>query len=424
MRDDEELHLAATLDYVLAYSPAVLAILGAQLVASTSSLRYWLAVCAIPSSGTIPNEEPIPAIQPQPAGRQPWWRGVLTKAAVVVFGVALYSTYRAIGREAPEVDATLSVILIPLAIGATTYLFSTYSALPSISVHRNSAGALVNIQSKSTNFKTLTMVYLFLSIAICVGTFIAESDVFTTFTFFASIVVFSRWCMRVTSLRAFAIIFAIIFACDIVLIAPLTDMLLSKSGKGDENSPNSAVKQSLERFMVYAMWINAATCSSLTVSLASFCLRFDYHIHLEHSVNLSLKPFAVDKVLSMPGFGPGAVVPSRIPTGFSKPYFFTSMVTFIFAATTTLACLQFLGITLDHMTANMFILVAAGAIFFLHLLAVISMAGLRGEWQILSQYKEEWICKPIPAKSDINLDEGSGGKLESVPLLEHSSDAN
>ncbi|TDL27775.1 hypothetical protein BD410DRAFT_329248 [Rickenella mellea] len=39
MKNDEGLHIAAVLDYVLAHYPVILAILTAQLVASTSSFR-------------------------------------------------------------------------------------------------------------------------------------------------------------------------------------------------------------------------------------------------------------------------------------------------------------------------------------------------------------------------------------------------
>ncbi|TDL27798.1 hypothetical protein BD410DRAFT_781693 [Rickenella mellea] len=422
MKNNEELHPAAILEYVLAYSPVILAVIAAQLVASTSSLRYWLAVCAIPDG--IPDEGPKPAVQPQK--RQPRWWGMLANAAVIiVFGVALYHTYLAMGREFPGMDAILSAFLFPIAIFVIIGCFSTYSALPAISVHRNSAGVLVNIPSKSSNSKSLSMVYLFLSIAICIGTFMAESGVFTIFTVFASIVMYSRWCMRFASLRHFAIIFALY----IVAIAYITFLLLfskrSYSWKDGTKSPDSYFIQSLNRLLVYAHWMNAITSCSIPVSLTSLCLRFDYRIHLQHSANQSTEHFKLEMVpspLSMPGLGPGAKVPSRIPKQFPKPYFLMSILTFVFAAAATLACLPFLGIGLDRLTANMFMLMTAGAIFPLHFIAVIGMAGLRGEWKILSQYKEEWVRKPIPAKSGIDLEEGSGGKAETDLLLNIKGD--
>ncbi|TDL27800.1 hypothetical protein BD410DRAFT_824618 [Rickenella mellea] len=210
--------------------------------------------------------------------------------------------------------------------------FSTCLASPAFSVHRNAAGA-----------------------AICIGIFIAESDVFIIFTVFASIVMFSR---------------------------------------------------------------------SITVSLTSLCLRFDYHIHLEHSANLSPKPFAIDKVPSIPedGVGPGAVVPSRIPTKFSKPYSITSIVTFVVVAAATLASPSLLGINLDRQAARGFFFVTEGAIFSPQFLAVIGMAWLRGDWKILTQYKEEWAREPIPTKSDIDLEKGSGGK--ETELLVNVKDAH
>ncbi|TDL27799.1 hypothetical protein BD410DRAFT_781694 [Rickenella mellea] len=115
MKNNEELDPAAMLDYVLAYSPVILAVFAAQLVASTSPLRYWLAVCAIPDD--IPDD----AEEAKPPQKQ-WWQILATRkaAVVVVYGVVLYlvlyHTYRAMRREFPEMDAILSAILFPLAI--------------------------------------------------------------------------------------------------------------------------------------------------------------------------------------------------------------------------------------------------------------------------------------------------------------------
>ncbi|TDL27779.1 hypothetical protein BD410DRAFT_893964 [Rickenella mellea] len=407
----EEPHPAVMPDYITAYSPVILAVLAAQLVASSFSLRYWLAMCAIPGI-SISDQETKPAVRPQE--RLSRWKGTLMKAAsLVMLGVALYYTYRAMGRESPEVDACLSTILFPVAIFVMMDVFTTCLALPPISVHRNLAGDLVNIPSNSSHSKTLSLVLLLFSILIYTSTFIAESHVFIIDTFFASIVVYSRWGRVFNSIIRSAVAF---FGCTVAIVTATVLLLFSESVGGwtDAQKSPSYFNPSLGRLPVYTLWLTAIACSSLPVSLTSFCLRFDYGIHLEHSASPSTQPFSVNTVPSpphMPGIGPGAVVPSRIPSNFSKPYFYTSIVTFAFAVTAALAYLPFSGISLDRLEANIFMMVMAVTAFPLQCIAVILIARLRGEWHILSEYEEDWVRRPISTKSDINLEEGSGGNF-------------
>ncbi|TDL27781.1 hypothetical protein BD410DRAFT_781674 [Rickenella mellea] len=410
MKNTEELHPATMQDYVLVYSPVILAVLAAHIVGSTSSFRYWLAVCA------IPNEVPIRALQPQ---KRPW-RTILMYAAVyVTLCVALYNTYHAMGRELPDVDAILTSFLLPVAIFVISGILTTYTALPVTSVHRNSAGALVNHLAQTDGSKSRSVVYLFLSIAICIGTFIAESDVFVIFTVFASIVMYSRWCHQgFNSLKQFAMA----FANYVVVVVCIIIMFLLTKWPVDGYTWNLS-----RRALTYPVWINGITWSAMLVSLTSFCLRLDYHIHVERSTIVSVDTFAVKTAPPPPselGLGSGAVIPSHIPTKFSKPYFFTSIAAAVCAAVASLACILILGATIGHPTAGIFLCMMTAVAFPIQYFAVLGVAVLRGEWRLVSQYKEEWVRKPIPAKSGTGgLEEGSGGMLESEPLLNASKDS-
>ncbi|TDL27774.1 hypothetical protein BD410DRAFT_781668 [Rickenella mellea] len=93
----------------------------------------------------------------------------MTKAAVlVVCGVASYHAHHALGLEFSELDALMSAILFSVAISDIT-LLRIHSALPVTSVHRNSSGGLVNIPSRSGRSKSVSILYAFLSAAICIA---------------------------------------------------------------------------------------------------------------------------------------------------------------------------------------------------------------------------------------------------------------
>ncbi|TDL27780.1 hypothetical protein BD410DRAFT_781673 [Rickenella mellea] len=440
MKNNEELQPAGMFDYYfLAYPSVILVVLTAQHVTSKYSLRigrfydlrwrltvicvpqYWLAVCAIPDTK--------PAVQRQERQSRWWIVLLLLKAAgLVVFGVALYYTYRAMGRHSPEVDAILSALLFPIATSALIGLFSAETDLPAISVHRNSAGALVDNQlplgkSEPVSMDTLFYMYLPPSLSICASTFILEFGFFILITLVASIGMFSNWGRAFNSMRPCAVAF---FGCIVAVVTATVLLLYSESAGNwtDASKSPYSYSPSLGRLPVYELWLAVIACSSLPVSLTSFCLRFDYYVHLEHLAQPSTEHFAVNEEPSpRPTLGPGVVIPSHIPSKFSKPYFLTSIVTFVFAATAVLAYLPSFGIILDRLGVSIFMMVMVVAVFPLQCIAVIVKALRRGEWHILSDYKEEWVR--IPAKTDINLEEGSGRNFESVPIvdvIEHSSD--
>jgi len=143
-------------------------------------------------------------------------------------------------------------------------------------------------------------------------------------------------------------------------------------------------RNALFELLTKSIWVQGPILSIFPGMLIALALRFDYQRHLDSSDIPD--NFILSTIMpTVPEHGQGVVVPSKIPTGFSKVYYATAMATWAILHT---AC-----IIAGHLVELNFMYLASAAGFLVEVPIIIAflviIAIRRGEVQTLWNYRFE-----------------------------------
>jgi len=157
--------------------------------------------------------------------------------------------------------------------------------------------------------------------------------------------------------------------------------------------------------------------------LIAACLRFDYHQHLQKTASTE-STFIVERVQSPSEFlSQGTLLPIKAPSGFSKIYYKTTLISWLAVQVGIMALYTFMDLPPSMTEAGTFELLSIFLEIPVLVVAVLACALLRREGRQMWTYREVWSVK-VPKVTDVVQPESDGESVESaiIPFSDFKED--